>query len=753
MVYSMKNKNEIKYIENYKIAAVSTIAGVLFLGVFFIIAGTKISSLFASASMIMTLILLLIIFKSSPGISSLGFSAPFVLFLYYTVMMMRDGWTIPHYLLICLCFSGISCLYSNFRKTIKYVIVQNLIIGLLIFTGFPVVGPDVSMFTALVLWFISLFGIIVLLFLTRSATVILNDAIDERNYFRSLLSTTENYVAMVDDSNRIVYISNILMQLVNVEDARLVKGRFLIDLFPRRELKLLVGKLLMHKRKYSGDWEFVLNGKKRFFKALSVGLPGTSGTLVNLHDLTYLAERDEIAVMKDSLKIGLFFMDSKYIIQNHYSRFLDELMAASDLFGKSFIDLLSDSMNSKDLDSVKDYFEMIFNRTYDQDIMDDINPLNEFQYLCVKTGESKVFHCEFATIERDHGEIFILVTIYDVTAKTELQRQLLEEENKRQEEMQSIFELINVDRDVFGDFLSDAEYEFSRISETLKNNTLSAQEVLVDIYQSVHAIKSNAVTLGLNTFGNKVHKLESKIKALRDKDSEIPFKDILNMAIEVEKLSQEKNGFKTTIEKIQSFSSSAGGGKKQSEHILFESLSKAVSKAAADLGKKVQFVADSVDSEAIEKGPRRLMKEVLMQLVRNSVVHGVETPDERLAGGKNETGTIRLSIKISDKNIHIKLGDDGRGLDYKKIREKAEQLNLIRREEGENKNLLLKAIFSPGFSTADNEGIHAGRGIGLNLVRDRVRDVKGSIKLQSESGKGTVFNIIIPIETGTALGV
>jgi len=748
----MKNRNEIKYIKHYKIATVSAIAAVLFLGVLFIIT-TETTTVFAILSMVVTLILLLSVFKFSADISNLGFFTPAVLFLYYTALMIRDGWTIPYYLLICFCFSGISCIYSNFRKTIKYVIVQNIIIGSMIFMGFPVIGHHVSMFISLVVWLISIFGIIILLLLTRSATVILNEALDERNSFRSLLTTTENYVAMLNESNQVVYASKPLLQMVKLEDPGLIKGRFLIDLFSGRDLKLLVANLLMHKKKFVSDWEFMLNGQKRFFKAASVGLPGTSGTLVNLQDFTYLAERDEIAVMKDSLKIGLFFMDRKYIIQDHYSRFLEELLATGNLFGKCFIDLLSDSLNARDLDSVKDYFEMIFNRIYDQNTLDDINPLNEFQYVCVESGDKKVFHCEFATVERDRGEVFVLVTIYDVTVKTELQQQLREEENRRQEEMQSIFELIKVDRDVFGDFLDDAEYEFSRIDETLKDNALSTQEVLVDIYQSVHAIKSNAVTLGLNTFGNKVHKLESKIKALRDKEKEIPLNDTLNLAIEVEKLSQEKDGFKTTIEKIQSFSSNASDGKKQSEHILLESLSKAAAKAAADMEKKVQFVVDGIDSEAIEKGPRRVIKEVLMQLVRNSVVHGVEMPEERLANGKNETGTIRLSIKNLEGNIHIKLGDDGRGINYKKISEKAIQLKLISKEDGENKKLLLKAIFSPGFSTADNEGIHAGRGIGLNLVRDRVRDVKGSIKLQSESGKGTIFNLIIPIETGTVLGM
>jgi len=81
------------------------------------------------------------------------------------------------------------------------------------------------------------------------------------------------------------------------------------------------------------------------------------------------------------------------------------------------------------------------------------------------------------------------------------------------------------------------------------------------------------------------------------------------------------------------------------------------------------------------------------------------------------------------------------------------RMKLIGEDEVGNKNQLLKAMFSPGFSTAeDEEGIHAGRGIGLNLVRDRVRDAKGTIKLQTEFGKGTVFNIVFPMGDAEAMG-
>jgi two-component system chemotaxis sensor kinase CheA len=488
---------------------------------------------------------------------------------------------------------------------------------------------------------------------------------------------------------------------------------------------------------------------EQLYNPIVVEQEGKYSGIVTVKDLldtcTKIArsERDEITVMKDNLKTGIFFMDRDCIIQGHYSRYLEEMLSEKDLSGKCFTSLLSASFNEKELNDIRNYFEMIFKHSFDQNMLDEINPLGEFHYVNAKTGIRKVFQCGFTAVEQARGEEFTLVTMYDVTAKTELQQRLAEEESRRQEEMKSVFELIQVEPHVFDDFLEDAEYEFDRINETLGNETMSAHAALVEIYQSLHAIKSNAVILGLNTFSEKVHKLESKIKKLREQ-KEAPFDEMLKLTMELEGLSQEKDGFKTTLKKINSFKSSSGG-QRQGQYVLVESLTKTVNKACGDMGKKIKFIVDGIDDEAVEKGPRRIIKETLMQLVRNSAAHGIETPEDRIAQGKNETGVIRFSVKVTGGNIHVKLGDDGRGLDYRKIAEKALHLNLIKPENANDKNALLKAIFSPGFSTAETEGIHAGRGIGLSLVQDRVRSGKGSIKVHSETGKGTVFNIFFPI--------
>jgi len=324
--------------------------------------------------------------------------------------------------------------------------------------------------------------------------------------------------------------------------------------------------------------------------------------------------------------------------------------------------------------------------------------------------------------------------------------------------MQSVFELIKVEPDVFSDFMEDMEHEIDQIDKILKNDSLTTHEALVKIYQSVHAVKSNAVILGLSIFGNKMHALESKIKKLREVEGEVPFGEMLNLTMDIEKISKEKEGFKDTLSKLQSYAGGGGKGgekgEKQNIRVLVESLAKTTSKVADDLEKQIKFISSDIDPEAIDRGPRRVIKEVLMQLIRNSALHGIEMPEERKAKGKNEMGIIKLSIKMTEdhKGIHVKLTDDGRGLDYKKIAEKALAKNLIKKEDAKNPDILSKVIFMPGFSTADTETVHGGRGIGLDLVRDRIKEVKGNIRLKSEPNKGTLFFISLPVNTPAAAG-
>jgi two-component system chemotaxis sensor kinase CheA len=457
-------------------------------------------------------------------------------------------------------------------------------------------------------------------------------------------------------------------------------------------------------------------------------------------------ERDEINAMKDNLKVGFFLMDRDYTIQGQYSRTLEGMLDCDDLRGKDFITLISPSLKEKEQEAVKDYLSMVLNRSFDQAMLDDINPLQEFQYYS-EHEEEKTLSCGFAPVSQGNKKAFILGTVQDITIEAALQRKLAQEEQKLQEEMRSLFEIIQVDSRVFSDFLEDLEYEFERIHTILENSSSSPSEAVVNLYQSVHAIKSNALIVGLNNFSEKVHRLESKIKDLREQDA-VAVKDILGLAMDIEQLMLERDKFKNTIDKIRTFKGS--GPRKQYDQVLIESLNRAVRRTAEDMGKQVQLVVKSLDPDALDESPRRQVKEMLLQLVRNAVYHGIETPEVRERRGKDRVGVIQLSMQTEGDRLEISLSDDGQGLNFEQIQKRAQDLHIATGDGAKNKDRLLQIIFTPGFSTAGEEGLHGGRGIGLNLVRERIRDLRGSIKVQTQAGRGTTFILYIPRQVSKA---
>ena len=476
-------------------------------------------------------------------------------------------------------------------------------------------------------------------------------------------------------------------------------------------------------------YEYIRNSKEKNLKKLNKLLK---------------AERDEFAIMKDSLKTSLFLIDKDLIIQDNYSRLLENTLGIINLNCRKFTDLLASSLTGAEISTISDFFDMVLERRFDADMLDDINPIQELNYISNEGGAPKTLRCAFAPINRASGETVILCNIEDITAKVELQKQFQREEAKHQEEMNTLFEVLQIAPEVFNDFIEDAEYEFETINNILKNSRVSSKGTLATIFQSIHAIKANSIILGLNNYSQKLHEIESYIKDLQAK-ADVGFDDMLCLTVRIESVMGDKDNFRKSVEKIKAFS--IDGVRKNTADILLENLNRTAERAALSSGKKVEMDTSGIDAAAIESAPRRLVKEVLLQLVRNAVFHGIESPDERLAKGKKESGLVAVSVNIENERIHIKLQDDGKGLNFEKIRQRAEQMHLIRKNEKiEDKNRIYQAIFIPGFSTAGSEGIYAGRGVGLDLVRSRIKEHNGTIKIQTEAGKGSIFHIFLPLQ-------
>ncbi len=165
---------------------------------------------------------------------------------------------------------------------------------------------------------------------------------------------------------------------------------------------------------------------------------------------------------------------------------------------------------------------------------------------------------------------------------------------------------------------------------------------------------------------------------------------------------------------------------------------------SAKMGKKVELKLSGEQTE-LDKTVMEKIGDPLVHLVRNSLDHGLETPDKRTAAGKDETGTILLNAYHQGGNIVIEIKDDGAGLNEEKIFQKAVEKGLV----GANDNLppekVHDLIFLPGFSTADVVSDVSGRGVGMDVVRKNINSLGGSVEVLSQRGIGSTFTIRLPL--------
>ena len=453
----------------------------------------------------------------------------------------------------------------------------------------------------------------------------------------------------------------------------------------------------------------------------------------------------QVTAMKDNLKTGIFLMDTDCIIQPQYSKALENILGLADLEGRDFIVLLSLSLSPKESATIRSFFGMLTDHAHDVSLLEEANPLDQFQYVHNTSLETKILRSSFSPITDEDEQTFIFGTLEDISQETELKKQLSEEEDKRKTEMNNLFELLHVEPEVLLDFIEDSDFEFLHINNTLRSDDeASSDQILKEIYRSIHAIKANALVLGLSNYSDQLHICEDEIKKIRDSESESKLDDLLRITFYLENLMKINDNIKSTIDRMSAFSKDTP--RKEETKVFLELLERTVSRTAEAKNKLVRFTVNRIDERAIASNARRMIKEILIQLIRNAVTHGIEPPERRLALGKNETGRIDLSIIMSDNIIKIILEEDGMGIDYPAVAKHAEKLNLITAVDRTDKLKLLNLLFSDDFSTAKIVDLYAGRGAGLSLVKRIVHELNGTLKIKSKDGIGVIWNVAIPIE-------
>jgi len=177
---------------------------------------------------------------------------------------------------------------------------------------------------------------------------------------------------------------------------------------------------------------------------------------------------------------------------------------------------------------------------------------------------------------------------------------------------------------------------------------------------------------------------------------------------------------------------------------IFNRFPRIVRDLSKNLNKKIELEIYGEDTE-IDKSVVEELLDPLVHMIRNSIDHGIEPPSERLKKGKPETGKIKLSASHEGSMIKIEIEDDGAGINLQKVRAKAIEKGLIPENKELNKEEIINIIFQPGFSTASVVTEVSGRGVGMDVVKQKIENLSGSIFVDTETDKGTKFIIKIPL--------
>jgi len=177
---------------------------------------------------------------------------------------------------------------------------------------------------------------------------------------------------------------------------------------------------------------------------------------------------------------------------------------------------------------------------------------------------------------------------------------------------------------------------------------------------------------------------------------------------------------------------------------LFDRFQRMVRDVSLNLGKSVNFVTEGGETE-LDKTIIESLTDPLLHLIRNSLDHGIESKESRLKKGKPGIGTIKLKSYYSGAKVYIQIEDDGSGIDTEIIRDKAVEKGLITKDEELSEREIYDLLFVAGFSTAKNVTDVSGRGVGMDVVKRNISDIRGEINVESKLGEGTKITLGLPL--------
>ena len=497
-----------------------------------------------------------------------------------------------------------------------------------------------------------------------------------------------------------------------------------------------------------------------------------------------LQAEQQVANILGTVREGLFLVDREMRLGATHSDSLRELLHLGTPAGLPLEQVLAPLVDEKTVSAALKYLGLLWKDKVHEELIESVNPLNQIE-ICFENarGASEVRYLSFSfrrVRSAEPGADYVLGVVADVTDRVLLARELEHVKADSDSQASLQLQLLRVDPDTLGGFLAGADVALRKSNAVLTGSGIEQEDLkkkLNGVFRELHAIKGEAAALALSTFVQRIHAIEEALSTLRSRPS-LSGNDFLPLVVRLDELlgylaqiramqervatlrsprrdgeefepSSDPHGDTTVLDEQTAALATGAAGRPHPLIELFRSLAQEVARSQ---GRAVRVL-----TQGIEEVPNHyavVIKDICIQMIRNSVAHGIEAPELRAVRGKPEEGTVQVSFINNDADDYVLVvEDDGHGLNYEQIVDKALRLDLISPQQAValDRAAVYRLIFQPGFSTSEEVSEHAGRGVGLDAVSALVREHGGRIGVSTAAGRFTRFKVLLPRSPGAAL--
>ena len=489
----------------------------------------------------------------------------------------------------------------------------------------------------------------------------------------------------------------------------------------------------------------------------------------NRQEASLREARQQTADILRTVKDGLFLLDEHLVIGASYSSALESLFQRKDFGGLPFESLLKDIVSEKTLTTALKFVSVLWSERTKENLVKTINPLGEVE-VTLDSGPGKVstryLQFEFHRVRVDGKIKHVLVAVSDVSARVDLARELQSSQNQAQAQVDTLLGILHVDPTQLASFLNDSNAAMKMINAVLREparEESAFRKKLDTLFRQVHSVKGEAAALGLSSIESRAHSFEDDLKGLREK-SDLSGNDFLPLVIKLDDLLTHLQSVGDLVSRLARLHVAATNEpSSHTDTAVIESASPEVAPAprvdvsvTGMLQQLTLRVASENHKEAalqcmgfdtVPDEYRRIVKDIAVQAVRNSIVHGIESTTDRLGSGKPTQGQLKLIFQeLGDAGYKLIAEDDGQGLSTEKIKQAALKKGFVTPEKAATLDAkqVFSLLFQPGFSTVENATKDAGRGVGMNLMAGLMQQIGGQVSVATVPGKFTRLTLSLP---------